>query len=59
MFPELFLQEVASLPKIGDSIEIGLSENQVVLTYQNMVFINRRIEGNFPNYKQLIPATFM
>ena len=55
----LFLQEVASLPKIGDSIEIGLSENQVVLTYQSMVFINRRIEGNFPNYKQLIPATYV
>ena len=54
-----FLQEVASLPKIGDSIEIGLSENQVVLTYQSMVFINRRIEGNFPNYKQLIPATYV
>ena len=52
-----FLQEVASLPKIGDSIEIGLSENQVVLTYQSMVFINRRIEGNFPNYKQLLPDT--
>lgn len=53
-----FLQEVASLPKIGETIEIGLSENQVVLTYQSMVFINRRIEGNFPNYKQLIPATY-
>lgn len=30
----------------------------MVFTYQNMVFINRRIEGNFPNYKQLIPATY-
>ena len=53
-----FLQEAASLPKIEETIEIGLSQNQVVFTYQNMVFINRRIEGNFPNYKQLIPATY-
>ena len=30
-----------------------------MLTYQSMVFINRRIEGNFPNYKQLIPATYV
>ncbi len=54
-----FLQEVASLPKIDDSIEIGLSQNQIVFTYQNMVFINRRIEGNFPNYKQLIPDSYV
>lgn len=53
-----FLQEVASLPKIDETIEIGLSQNQIVFTYQNMVFINRRIEGNFPNYKQLIPAGY-
>lgn len=50
-----FLQEVASLPKMDETIEIGLSENQVVFNFQNMVLINRRIEGNFPNYKQLIP----
>lgn len=53
-----FLQEVASLPKMAESIEIGLSQNQIVFTYQNMVLINRRIEGNFPNYKQLIPETY-
>ena len=52
-----FLQEVAGLPKIDENIEIGLSENQVVFNYQNMVLINRRIEGNFPNYKQLIPES--
>lgn len=53
-----FLQEVASLPKTDDVIEIGLSQNQIVFTYQNTVFINRRIEGNFPNYKQLIPGSY-
>lgn len=52
-----FLQEVASLPKMDESIEIGLSENQIVFNYQNMVLINRRIEGNFPNYRKLIPDT--
>ena len=53
-----FLQEVASLPLLEENIEIGLSDNQVVFRYQNMVLINRRIEGNFPNYKQLIPNTY-
>lgn len=47
-----FLQEVASLPKMDETIEIGLSDNQIVFTFQNMVLINRRIEGNFPNYRK-------
>ena len=53
-----FLQEVASLPLLEENIEIGVSDNQVVFRYQNMVLINRRIEGNFPNYKQLIPDSY-
>lgn len=54
-----FLQEVASLPALADSIEIGLSENQVVFEFQKMVLINRRIEGSFPNYRQLIPDSYV
>ena len=26
--------------------------------YRNTVFINRRIEGNFPNYRMLIPDSY-
>ena len=54
-----FLQEVASLPKIDEIITMGITENQIVFYYQNMVLINRRIEGNFPNYRQLIPDTYV
>ena len=32
-----------------------MAENQIVVTCGDTVFINRRIEGNFPNYKQLLP----
>lgn len=53
-----FLSDISSLPKSGDDIVIALSENQIVVDYQNTVFINRRIEGSFPPYKQLIPAGF-
>lgn len=53
-----FLQEVASLPALTENIEIGLSDNQVVFTFQSMVLINRRIEGKFPNYKQIIPDSY-
>lgn len=49
-----FLQDLASLPMSDDPVKLALSENQIVVTYQNTTFINRRIEGRFPNYRQLI-----
>lgn len=50
-----FLSEIASLPKTESPVSIALAENQIVVTCDDTVFINRRIEGNFPNYKQLLP----
>ena len=29
-----------------------------MVTYHDTVFINRRIEGNFPNYRQLLPDSY-
>ena len=51
-----FLQEVASLPKGEGAITMALADNQIIFSYGNTVLINKRINGNFPNYKQLIPA---
>lgn len=53
-----FLNEIAGLPSSDDMVTIALAENQIVVDYQNVVFINRRIEGNYPNYKQLIPDEY-
>ncbi len=53
-----FLQELASLARTDNDISIALAENQIVVTYQDTVFINRRIEGNFPNYRQLLPDSY-
>lgn len=50
-----FLSEIATLPKTESPVSIALAENQIVVTCDDTVFINRRIEGNFPNYKQLLP----
>ena len=54
-----FLSELISLPKIDENIELGISENQIVINYQNMVFVSRRIEGKYMNYQQLIPDTYV
>ena len=54
-----FLSEIASLPKTEAAVSLALAENQIVVTCQDTVFINRRIEGNFPNYKQLLPDSYV
>lgn len=54
-----FLQDITALPKSEEDVHIGLAENQVMITYQDTIFINRRIEGTYPNYKQLLPDGFV
>ena len=53
--PGKALDEVTRLASDSQDIKIGLSENQIVFDFGNTTFITRRIEGNFPNYKQIIP----
>ena len=53
-----FLSEIASLPKTESPVSLALADNQIVVTCEDTVFINRRIEGNFPNYKQLLPDSY-
>ncbi len=53
-----FLQDIASLPSSNEPITLALNENQIIITYKDTTFINRRIEGTFPNYKQLITDGF-
>ena len=37
------------------SIEITISDNQIVFSYDNVELISRLIEGQYPDYKQIIP----
>lgn len=53
-----FLQEIAALPKTEEPVKISLAENQIVVTCAQTIFVNRRIEGTYPNYKQLLPDSF-
>jgi len=42
----------------GPPIEIGVHENQVVFGADEVWLTARRIDGQFPNYRQLLPETF-
>jgi DNA polymerase-3 subunit beta len=42
----------------ADHLEVGIHENQVVFRVDGITLTARRIDGQFPNYKQLIPESF-
>lgn len=50
-----FLTDVAGLNASGENITIGLADNQIIVSCADTMFINRRIEGQYPNYRQLLP----
>lgn len=53
-----FVSDLAGLPKTGNDISLSLAENQIIVSYAGTMFVNRRIEGKYPNYKQLIPSSY-
>ena len=42
-----------------DDIEITLSENNVIFNNQKFMLLSRLIEGQYPNYEQVIPANIV
>jgi len=43
-------------PSDEDVLEISVSSNQISFKSKDTMYMSRLIEGNFPNYKQVIPA---
>ena len=58
IIPARALQELSRLGAAADSIELGVHENHVVFGAGDAWLTTRRIDGQFPNYKQLLPESF-
>jgi len=56
--PGRAIDDVARLASSAETVTLGVSENQVLFTFGETMFISRRIEGSFPNYRQLIPKEY-
>jgi DNA polymerase-3 subunit beta len=56
--PARALQELARIAQGAGQIELGLHENQVIFGVDGTWLTTRRIDGQFPNYTQLMPETF-
>ena len=42
----------------ADTIDVAIGENQIVFGVDGVSLSARRIDGQFPNYRQLVPQTF-
>ena len=58
IIPARALQELTRVAQSGDEVELGVHENQVVFSVDGIAMTTRRIDGQFPNYRQLLPESF-
>jgi DNA polymerase III subunit beta len=58
IIPARALQELARLAVPGEPIELASQENHVVFGSAGVWLTSRRIDGQFPNYRQLLPDQF-
>ena len=56
--PARALAELARVGQGADRLELAVHENQVIFGADGVWLTTRRIDGQFPNYKQLLPETW-
>jgi DNA polymerase-3 subunit beta len=58
IIPARALTELARVAGAATQLELGVQENQVAFRTDDVVLTTRRIDGQFPNVKQLLPEQF-
>jgi len=58
IIPARALQELARIAAGADEIQLGVLDNHVVFGTDGTWLTTRRIDGQFPNYRQLLPEQF-
>lgn len=56
--PARALLELGRVAQDASELQLGLQENQVLFASDGILLTTRRIEGQFPNYRQLLPESF-
>jgi DNA polymerase-3 subunit beta len=58
IIPARALAELGRIAVGASELELGVQENQVLFASDGVLLTTRRIEGQFPNYRQLLPESF-
>ena len=56
--PARAVLELGRVAPGASELQLGVQENQVLFASDGILLTTRRIEGQFPNYRQLLPETF-
>lgn len=56
--PALVFHDVLSLQSLSASVTIGTATGQIVFLSGDTTYVSRKIEGTFPNYRQILPKKF-
>jgi DNA polymerase-3 subunit beta len=56
--PAKALIELGRVAQETGELQLGVQENQVLFASDGVLLTTRRIEGQFPNYRQLLPEAF-
>jgi DNA polymerase-3 subunit beta len=56
--PARAIAEIARIPSTGDELELAIHENHTIFLAGKTTLTTRRIDGQFPNHRQLHPETF-
>ena len=58
IIPARALQELVRIASGADTVDLVLQENHVIFGIDGTWLTTRRIDGQFPNYRQLLPEQF-
>jgi len=58
IIPARALQELVRIAVPGEQIDLAVQDNHVVFGSAGVWLTSRRIDGQFPNYRQLLPEQF-
>lgn len=55
IIPGKIFMDVSRLAASYEMLEVAFSDNQIVFSFGNTILVSRKIEGTYPNYRQLLP----
>ncbi len=56
IIPTKAITEIGRLLKDDGEVKVSVSDNQVAFELNNTLLVSKLIEGNYPNYRQVIPG---
>ncbi len=58
ILPAKAVSELLKVLEGDEELQIGMTDSQATFTMKNLLLTSKLVEGNYPNYRQVIPAAF-